>query len=68
MPDDPLARAAALAALSDISTQLMGLKPDIFSRPDLATLNHSLWLHELPPLDGCGCWFCARARWPRRDG
>jgi acyl-CoA thioesterase-2 len=52
VPNDPLLRAAVLAALSDISTQLLGLDPRVVPRPSAASLNHMLWLHELPPLDG----------------
>ena len=45
-------RAAALAALSDLSSQLLGLEPDAPAREMAATLNHTLWLHSLPPIAG----------------
>lgn len=51
LPDDPIARAVALAALSDLTSQVMGLEPDD-PRQAAASLNHTLWLHRLPRLDG----------------
>jgi acyl-CoA thioesterase-2 len=51
VPDDPLLRAAALAALSDLTSQLMGFEPKSAEQA-AASLNHTFWLHSLPRLDG----------------
>jgi acyl-CoA thioesterase-2 len=52
VPPDPVLRAAALAALSDLMSQLMGLEPGERSEHMAATLNHTLYLHAVPAFDG----------------
>jgi len=52
VPDDPVLRAAALAAFSDLSSQLLGFEPDASPRPEAATMSHVIWFHALPSLDG----------------
>lgn len=48
MPADPLAHACALTYISDMSTGLVQLLPDV--RP-AASLDHALWIHQIPRTD-----------------
>ena len=48
IPDDPLAHACALTYVSDLSTGLGQLVPDFVPS---ASLDHALWIHEIPRTD-----------------
>src|SRR3954454_1173162 len=48
MPAGPLIHACALTYLSDMSTGLVQLLPDVMPA---ASLDHALWIHEVPRTD-----------------
>jgi len=48
MPADRLSHACALTYVSDMSTGLVQLRPDVLPA---ASLDHALWIHEVPRTD-----------------
>jgi len=64
LPDDPLLRAAALVYASDrtlVGTARLVAHHQLEGDLMGASLDHSLWLHHLPPLEG---WLLYRSRCP----
>jgi acyl-CoA thioesterase II len=48
MPGDELSHACALAYISDLSTGLVQLRPHLMP---MASLDHALWIHQVPRVD-----------------
>ena len=67
LPDDPLLRTAALVYASDrtlVGTARLAARHQLEGDLLGASLDHSLWLHRLPPAEG---WLVYQSRCPAAE-